>query len=275
MKRLAMVFLCMAVSLFSLGCGADQVVQPEDEAFDFNAAGIAPLLTSEAGRGFAANPWDVNGDSKIDLLDLVLVTQAFENATAPAIGPAVTGALKKGTKLSNGFYELELIDYTKGNYAALKITNVGNSSGLLTNLSGANFKVVSGGISNFVDLYWLGSIDLGESIVWRFHSTAMVNQMTGATAGLDKIVFQASSNMMFTQRSDYDAMVLMRPSGGSFYNHFTDIVRYDAKKGVYKISSPKAEEISADGRAFKPDYLGSHVIAIPIGEKIGAPIVFE
>ena len=44
-----------------------------------------------------------------------------------------------------------------------------------------------------MDLCWLGSIGLGESIVWRFHSKAMVNQMTGVTAELDKIVFQVSS----------------------------------------------------------------------------------
>ena len=130
-----------------------------------------------------------------------------------------------------------------------------------------------------MDLYWLGSIDLGESIVWRFHSTAMVNQMTGATAGLDKIVFQASSNMMFTQRSDYDALSII----AYHYNIRNELYRMDDKSNIYKVSSPKVESLATTnagetlraGSKFKPDYLGSHVIAIPIGEKIGAPIVFE
>ena len=270
--QLLVLILCGLVSL--IGCGTDNPTTANNMDIDLDSVDLALLLNSSAGQEFTANPWDVNMDNKINLLDLFLVNQNIENALAPAVGLAVKGDLKQGTKLSNGFYELELIDYTKGNYAALKITNVGNSSGLLTNLSGANFKVVSGGISNFVDLYWLGSIDLGESIVWRFHSTAMVNQMTGATAGLDKIVFQASSNMMFTQRSDYDHLA----TPGANYRTL-----FEEEYAVYEVTSSKVDPFNkkqtavwkGGGAIIKPDYLGSHVIAIPIGEKIGAPIVFE
>lgn len=66
-------FLTILTILF-LGCGGDNPTEPEEQ-LDLSAPELAPLLNTLEGRQFAEEPWDVNNDGKIDILDLVMVAQ--------------------------------------------------------------------------------------------------------------------------------------------------------------------------------------------------------
>ena len=213
--QLLVLILCGLVSL--IGGGTDNPTAADNMDIDLDSVDLAPLLNSSAGQEFTANPWDVNMDNKINLLDLFLVNQNAENAMAPAVGPAVKGPLSKGAKLSNGFYELEVLEFFSGgnNYKTLrfdiKITNVGDNRGVASHISGANFKLVRGGFSLIPpNIRWLGSLGLGESTIYRFSATnngaaGEKNQYIDIT-GLNmlvhpsianKIIFQAYSSMVF------------------------------------------------------------------------------
>ncbi len=66
-------FLTILTILF-LGCGGDNPTEPEEQ-LDLSAPELAPFLNTLEGRQFAEEPWDVNNDGKIDILDLVMVAQ--------------------------------------------------------------------------------------------------------------------------------------------------------------------------------------------------------
>ena len=214
--QLLVLILCGLVSL--IGCGTDNPTAADNMDIDLDSVDLAPLLNSSAGQEFTANPWDVNMDNKINLLDLFLVNQNAENAMAPAVGPAVKGPLSKGAKLSNGFYELEVLHFQttsiNGRFPAMnfdiKITNVGDNRGVASHISGANFKLVSEGFSLIPsNIKWLGSLDLGESTRYRFSGTTngAISELntpmdiTGRNSlvqpFINKIMFQAYSSMVF------------------------------------------------------------------------------
>ena len=229
-----LLFLLMAACLLSCGQG-DNPVEPE---LDYDFSEIGPLLNSDVAREFVESPWDVDMNGKINLSDLVLLTTHQKPLSAPNV-PPVKGSLKKGTVLSNGFYQITIKDLvwtlTERNNAQaaysnwhirLEIKNIGDDRGLVPQISSANFRFRIKDQTIIEDVKWIGNVFLGESIDWIFFKNYRANPQP---------------------KYDYSKKFGM----GLLY--FYDTITFQATT----------------------DMIHDGIIALPAGSPLGAPIVFE
>ena len=247
--QLLVLILCGLVSL--IGCGTDNPTAADNMDIDLDSVDLAPLLNSSAGQEFTANPWDVNMDNKINLLDLFLVNNNAENAMAPAGGPVVKGPLSKGTKLSNGFYELELLQCSLApnlhhhTIIEVKITNVGDDRGVAAHISGGNFMFgTPSGHSLIVSAQWLGALHLGESTIYYINARADDNRAPLSNPSKEQTIGKFPNRDL--TRPDIDITHVHRYSGR------IDRILFQAYSNM----------------------VFTGIVGIPTGEKIGPPIIF-